>query len=174
MHFALGGYGLNKNGAQATEILWSILHTDGVLYQDDQSQRLGLTVEKLPDLTELLGHLAHCGLITLVTDSNPYYTVHKRLPYFEQYPDGVDAELLQEWQASNKKLNSKVRGKTNGSKTLTKAKPVTTGIGSATSDILGSSSSAVDGEPPQRTLAERVKLRQAAALARGDYAGEPD
>lgn len=177
MHFALGGYGLNKNGAQATEVLWSILHTDGVLYQDDLSQRLGLTVEKLPDLTELLGHLVHCGLITLVTDSNPYYTVHKRAPYFEQYPDGVDAELLQEWQASNKRLNSKLKGTTNASKISkipASASNQSASAGSTnTSPVTGGSNSAVDGATPQLSLAERVKLRQQRALERGDYAGEP-
>lgn len=161
MHFALGGYGLNKNGAQSTEILWSILHTDGVLYQDDLGMRLGLTVEKLPDLQNLLGHLTHCGIITLVTGNKPYYTLHKRASYFEQFPEGVKAELLQEWEASSRKLNLSMKGaqqygnttKTIQASTAGRAGPVV------------STSSAGDSSKPAGTLSLADRLRQRAAAS---------
>ena len=163
MHFALGGYGLNKNGAQSTEIIWSILHTDGVLYQDDLGLRLGLTVEKLPDLQLLLGHLTHCGMITLVGGDKPYYTLHKRAPYFEQFPEGVRTEFLQEWAASSRKLNLKSKGVlTNGN--TSQANQASTA--SRTGPILGSSGSEQRGNgsgTSNLSLADRLRKRAAAS-----------
>ena len=167
MHFALGGYGLNKNGAQSTEILWSILHTDGVLYQDDLGMRLGLTVEKLPDLQNLLGHLTHCGIITLVTGNKPYYTLHKRASYFEQFPEGVRAELLQEWEASSRKLNLSMKGAQQYGNTTKAIQASTAG---RAGPVISASSAGESGKSAGTlSLADRLRQRAAASPDREQY-----
>ena len=167
MHFALGGYGLNKNGAQSTEILWSILHTDGVLYQDDLGMRLGLTVEKLPDLQNLLGHLTHCGIITLVTGNKPYYTLHKRASYFEQFPEGVRAELLQEWEASSRKLNLSMKGAQQYGNTTKAIQASTAG---RAGPVISTSSAGESGKSAGTlSLADRLRQRAAASPDREQY-----
>lgn len=102
MHFALGGYGLNKNGAQATEILCTLLYSNGVLYFDDLPARLGLTVDKLPDLSLIISHLVHIGLIMAVTPPNgkSYYTLAKRAPFFTDYKAYTNPKLLLEFNVT--------------------------------------------------------------------------
>lgn len=99
MHFALGGYGLNKNGAQATEIICTLLYSNGLLYFDDLPARLGLTVDKLPDLSLIISHLVHIGLIMAITPPNgkAYYTLAKRAPFFADYKAYTNPKLLLEF-----------------------------------------------------------------------------
>ena len=167
MHYALGGYGLSKNGAQSTEVLWSILHTDGILYQDDVSQRLGLAVDKLPDLQNLLGHLVHCGIVTLVAADKPYYTLHKRASYFQQFPEGVQPELLLEWEASNKKLTGSMRGNTHGKPTA--SNPTTSGTEVRPATAAPARPAVTGAATSNASIAERLKQRAKLAEQSGAY-----
>ena len=102
MHFALGGYGLNKNGDKLTEIIRAMLYTNGVIYHDEMSTRLGTVVEKTEDLNILMAHLSHCGLVTAISKQSDraYYTVSKRLPLFTTYQQFVNPKLLREFSVT--------------------------------------------------------------------------
>ncbi len=102
MHFALGGYGLNKNGAQATEIICTLLYSNGVLLYEDLPARLGMTVDKMPDLTFIISHLVHCGIIMAVTPASgkAYYTLAKRAPFFNTYESYTNPSALLEFTVS--------------------------------------------------------------------------
>lgn len=109
MHFGIGGYGLNRNGAAATEVITSILYSNGNLLHDDLATKLGLASDNLAQLSELMHHLMKCGLVTSVnpTDGKPgYFSVMKRAPFMETFSSQVESSYMTEYSHSKKSLRT--------------------------------------------------------------------
>lgn len=107
MHFALGGFGLGKNGRQSTEILTTLLAKDGKLVHSVLGECLGHSVTNMQELSDILSHLVRCNTVSNVQGENNsgYFALKKREALHKDLTVFVNQNMLCEYRHSEFVLN---------------------------------------------------------------------